>query len=370
LLSVRDLRTYFYTDDGVVKAVDGVGFRIAPAQTFAMVGESGCGKSLTALAMLGILPRGMKATGEVIFRGEDLLHADESRFRAVRGHEIAMVFQEPMTSLNPVLKVGYQIEEVINTHLAVSKKEAARMAVSLLRSLNIPSPEQRVREYPHQLSGGMRQRVMMAMAISCSPSLLIADEPTTALDVTIEAQLLSLMHDLQREFGMAIVFITHDLGVVAQVADKVAPTTALDVTIQAQILDLMRTLQAELGMGVLLITHDLGIIAENAETVAIMYAGRLVEQAPVAELFASPMHPYTIGLLNSVPAHRGTKLKPVRGLVPKPWELPAGCTFSDRCDFAIDACSAKEPDFIEVDTGHRSRCIRTEAAPWRNGNNK
>ncbi len=327
LLAVRNLNIHLdraASPGGSVSMVNSLSLDIPDGSIFGLAGESGCGKSLTALAMLGILPRGMKATGEVIFRGEDLLHADESRFRSVRGHEIAMVFQEPMTSLNPVLKVGYQIEEVINTHLAVSKKEAARMAVSLLRSLNIPSPEQRVREYPHQLSGGMRQRVMMAMAISCSPSLLIADEPTTALDVTIEAQLLKLI----------------------------------------------RGMRDEKGMSVLLITHDLGIIAENAETVAIMYAGRLVEQAPVAELFASPMHPYTIGLLNSVPAHRGTKLKPVRGLVPKPWELPAGCTFSDRCDFAIDACSAKEPDFIEVDTGHGSRCIRTESAPWRNGHNK
>jgi oligopeptide/dipeptide ABC transporter ATP-binding protein len=218
-----------------------------------------------------------------------------------------------------VLKVGYQIEEVINTHLAVSKREAAHMAVALLRELNIPSPEQRVKEYPHQLSGGMRQRVMMAMAIACSPTLLIADEPTTALDVTIEAQLLKLI----------------------------------------------RTMRDNKGMSVLLITHDLGIIAENAETVAIMYAGRLVEQAPVAELFNAPMHPYTQGLLGSVPAARGTKLTPVRGMVPKPWELPSGCTFSDRCDFVIDACGRAEPEFIEVGASHRSRCIRTAEAPWR-----
>ncbi len=301
--------------------VNSLSLDIPEGTIFGLAGESGCGKSLTALAMLGILPRGMKATGEVIFRGEDLLTADESRFRAVRGHEIAMVFQEPMTSLNPVLKVGYQIEEVINTHLAVSKKEAARMAVSLLRNLNIPSPEQRVKEYPHQLSGGMRQRVMMAMAISCGPSLLIADEPTTALDVTIEAQLLRLI----------------------------------------------RSMRDEKGMSVLLITHDLGIIAENAETVAIMYAGRLVEQARVEDLFASPMHPYTVGLLGSVPAARGTKLTPVRGLVPKPWDLPTGCTFSDRCDFTIPACKEAEPEFVEVaqaGRSHRSRCIRTSDAPW------
>ncbi len=307
-----------------INMVESLSLEIPEASVFGLAGESGCGKSLTALSILGILPRGMHATGEVSFKGRDLLKMDEKAFRSVRGHEISMVFQEPMTSLNPVLKVGYQIEEVINTHLAVSKKEAAHMAVSILRELNIPSPEQRVREYPHQLSGGMRQRVLMAMAIACSPSLLIADEPTTALDVTIEAQLLRVI----------------------------------------------RRLRDDKGMSVLLITHDLGIIAENAETVAIMYAGRLVEQAPVAELFRTSMHPYTVGLLGSVPARRGEKLKPVRGMVPKPWELPPGCTFSDRCDFAIDACKASEPEFIEVDTGHRSRCIRTDEAPWINGNNK
>jgi oligopeptide/dipeptide ABC transporter ATP-binding protein len=319
LLSVNDLSIRLERPEGPVEMVSGLSLDIPEGSVFGLAGESGCGKSLTALAVMGILPKGMHAKGSVMFGGEDLLALPEERLRDVRGNSISMVFQEPMTSLNPVLKVGYQIEEVINTHLAVTRQEAGRMAVSLLRELNIPSPEQRVKEYPHQLSGGMRQRVMMAMAIACSPSILIADEPTTALDVTIEAQLLNLL----------------------------------------------RSLRDQKDMSVLLITHDLGIIAENAETAAIMYAGRLVEKAPVEELFRRPLHPYTVGLLGSVPEKRGASLKPVRGMVPKPWELPSGCTFSDRCDYAVEACRTEEPMFEEAASGHLSRCIMAREAPWR-----
>ena len=301
-----------------VEMVSGLSLEIPKGSVFGLAGESGCGKSLTALAIMGILPQGMSVSGSVRLEGKELLDMPDEGLRRIRGNRISMVFQEPMTSLNPVLKVGYQIEEVINTHLAVSKEEASRMAVALLRELNIPSPGQRVREYPHQLSGGMRQRVMMAMAIACSPDLLIADEPTTALDVTIEAQLLKVIRELRNNKGM----------------------------------------------GVLLITHDLGIIAENAETVAIMYAGRIVEQAPVAALFEGPRHPYTVGLLGSVPESRGTPLTPIRGMVPKPGELPEGCAFSDRCDHTVDACHLAEPALEEAAPGHLSRCIRRQEAPW------
>lgn len=305
--------------------VDSLSLSIPEGAIFGLAGESGSGKSLTALAAMGILPRGMRATGQILYRGEDLLAMDEERLRSLRGSKISMVFQEPMTSLNPVLRVGYQIEEVINTHLQVSKSHAHGIAVGLLRELRIPSPEIRMREYPHQMSGGMRQRIMMAMAIACGPDMLIADEPTTALDVTVEAQLLALL----------------------------------------------RRMRKEKNMGVLLITHDLGIIAENAEAAAIMYAGRFVEIAPVTELFNRPMHPYTVGLLNSLPQTKGTALIPIPGSVPRPGFLPAGCAFSDRCSFVQPRCLEVLPGLTRIegaeesDLPHVSRCHRVAEAPWR-----
>jgi oligopeptide/dipeptide ABC transporter ATP-binding protein len=301
-----------------VTIVKDLSFSIPERMIYGLAGESGCGKSLTALALMGILPKTMHASGSIVFEGRELMGISEDEYREVRGSRMAMVFQEPMTSLNPVLRISYQIEEVINTHLKVTKKEAERISLGLLRAVRIPSPEIRMREYPHQLSGGMRQRVMMAMAIACSPALLVCDEPTTALDVTIEAQ----------------------------------------------ILDLIRSLREEKAMGVLLITHDLGVIAENADRVGIMYAGRLVEEAPVADIFRAPGHPYTAGLLASLPTARGKSLTPIPGNVPRPGELPEGCAFSDRCAYALDACRAAEPELTGT-LGHLTRCIRAEEAPWR-----
>ncbi len=270
---------------------------------------------------MGLLPQGMWAEGSITFNGNDILDATEQKLRSLRGSQVSMIFQEPMTSLNPVLRIGYQLEEVINAHLSVTRKEARRIALGLLRSVHIPAPEVRMREYPHQLSGGMRQRVMIAMAIACSPALLIADEPTTALDVTIEAQ----------------------------------------------ILELLRELSTQKNMAVLLITHDLGIIAENASHVAIMYAGRVVESAPVHELFERPLHPYTMGLLNSLPHGRGVPLKPIAGHVPKPGELPEGCKFSDRCTHVIPQCQTGEPELSSFETSseHLARCIRAGDIEWK-----
>lgn len=319
MLEVRGLNISLKTSSGAVNIVKDLDFSIAEGRIFGLAGESGCGKSLASLAVMGLLPQVMSASGSVKFKGRQLMGLGDGAMRSIRGAEMAMIFQEPMTSLNPVLRIGHQIEEVINAHLKVRKAEAERLAIGLLRAVRIPNPEIRAREYPHQMSGGMRQRVMMAMAIACSPSLLIADEPTTALDVTIEAQ----------------------------------------------ILDLIRELRDQKGMGVLLITHDLGVLSENADEVAIMYAGRLVEHAPVSALFSEPSHPYTLGLLSSLPEMRGAKLTPIRGNVPKPGRLPKGCKFSDRCDYAIDACAAEEPALVEVRGGHMSRCVRAGEAPWK-----
>ena len=320
LLDLTSLSIELGSAGGPVRIVSDLSLNIRQGEIYGLAGESGCGKSLTALAVMGILPDGMRATGSIRFRDRELLGMPESALRSLRGSEMAMIFQEPMTSLNPVLRVGYQIEETINTHLKVTGAEARRIAAGLLRSVHIPSPEIRMREYPHQLSGGMRQRVMMAMAIACSPALLIADEPTTALDVTIEAQILGLL----------------------------------------------RELRDTKGMGMLLITHDLGVIAENAERVAIMYAGRIVEEAPVRQLFAAPAHPYTVGLLDSLPGARGETLRPIPGFVPKPGQLPPGCKFSDRCAFVIDECRAGEPDLVSAgdDAEHTTRCLRAQDRPW------
>ncbi|MGC2062553.1 MAG: ABC transporter ATP-binding protein [Thermodesulfovibrionales bacterium] len=318
LLEVRDLSVTFRTDGSTIPAVTDLSFSIAESQIFGLAGESGCGKSMTALSIMGLLPQNATAAGSILFRGRDLLTLDRESIRQLRGREISMIFQEPMTSLNPVMTIGYQISEVLTTHLKLSKAAAMEQAIDLLRAVKIPSPEIRVREYPHQMSGGMRQRVMIAMAIACNPSLIIADEPTTALDVTI----------------------------------------------QAQILELIQRLRDERKMSILLITHDLGIIAENASRVGIMYAGRLMESAETGELFSNPRHPYTIGLLESIPQGRGIRLNPISGTVPRMDELPAGCVYSDRCSYVLPACKIKEPALLLIGQDHLSRCIRAGEIRW------
>ena len=316
LLRIKNLDIFLKTSSGPISVVSGLDLDIPKGMMFGLAGESGCGKSVTALSIMGILPQSMYAHGAIEFKGTDLLTLSAEELRRLRGNEMSMIFQEPMTSLNPVLRVGYQIGEVLRTHLRVTKKEALSITLGLMRAVHIPAPEHRVREYPHQMSGGMRQRIMMAMAIACSPGLLIADEPTTALDVTI----------------------------------------------QTQILDLLRGLKHDRDMSVFLITHDLGIIAENAEMVAIMYAGRIVEHAGVDNLFASPMHPYTRGLLDSLPHGRGEPLRPIPGSVPVPGALPSGCKFSDRCSIVIPECRKEEPPLKDtgesVNVPHLARCIR------------
>jgi oligopeptide/dipeptide ABC transporter ATP-binding protein len=318
LLTVKGLDISFGQRNKPVTVVSHLNFEINEAEVFGLVGESGCGKSLTALSIMGILPQNASASGEIIFKDHNLLTLDHESMRRLRGKEISMVFQEPMTSLNPVLTIGYQVAEVLLTHMNLSKRDAMAEAVELLKSVKIPSPEVRIKEYPHQMSGGMRQRVMIAMAIACKPSLLIADEPTTALDVTI----------------------------------------------QAQILDLLSSLRQARNMAMLLITHDLGIIAENAERAAVMYAGRVVEISRVTNLLHSPKHPYTVGLLESLPKTKGIPLKPIAGSVPKPNELPPGCKFSDRCPYMKHACQKEEPALREIAPGQFTRCIRSEEIEW------
>ena len=317
LLEVHELRTHFATEDGVAKAVDGVSFTIHAGQTLGMVGESGCGKSMTALSILRLVPSppGRIVGGQVLYQGHDLLALPEAEMRKVRGNEIAMIFQEPMTSLNPVFTIGDQIGEAIRLHQKTNRRETRDRAIEMLRLVEIPEPTRRIDEYPHQLSGGMRQRVMIAMALSCNPKLLIADEPTTALDVTI----------------------------------------------QAQILDLLAGLKEKLGMALLLITHDLGVVAEQVDDVVILYAGRIVERATVVELFARPLHPYTRGLLDSLPkvgAARGTRLQAIPGTPPPLTRLPSGCHFRDRCTLAIDECSWIDPPLEDKTPGHPAACIR------------
>ncbi|MCY3773630.1 MAG: ABC transporter ATP-binding protein [Gemmatimonadetes bacterium] len=313
ILRVHDLKTYFDTEGGVVRAVDGVSFEVEAGKTLGIVGESGCGKSMTAYSILGLIPQppGRIAGGEVFFEDRDLLKLSPRQIRGIRGNDIAMIFQEPMTSLNPVFTVGEQIAEAIRLHLGADRKDAWKRTVELLDLVDIPLPEERAAAYPHELSGGMRQRAMIAMAISCEPKLLIADEPTTALDVTI----------------------------------------------QAQILDVLRRLQAELGMGLVLITHDLGIVAEMASEVLVMYGGQVVEQADVKTLFGRPRHPYTRGLLASVPTmSSGTEeLSTIEGTVPDPVDFPAGCRFAPRCDFAVEPCRRPQT-LIDVEGRHTVRC--------------
>jgi oligopeptide/dipeptide ABC transporter ATP-binding protein len=314
LLSVRDLRTYFYTDGGVARSVDGVSFEIGAGETVGLVGESGCGKSVTALSLLRLIrpPGRIEAGSSIEFDGKDLVSLDEKSMRAIRGARIAMVFQEPMTALNPVFTVGDQIAEVVRVHKGGSKQEARQRAIEMLETVGIPSPRERVDDYPHQLSGGMRQRVVIAMALVMNPALVIADEPTTALDVTIQAQILELLRALQQKFGTSI----------------------------------------------LLITHDLGVVAETASRVIVMYGGEIVEEAPVRELFASAHHPYTEGLLNAMPqvGQDRERLATIPGTVPPPTAWPNGCRFHDRCPYAWDRCAAEHPPLYTIGGRHVSRC--------------
>jgi peptide/nickel transport system ATP-binding protein len=323
ILAVDDLRTWFFTRDGVVRAVDGVSFNVAPGETLAVVGESGCGKSVTALSVLRLIPSppGRIVSGAIRFAGRDLLGLTEAAMRDVRGNEISMIFQEPMTSLNPVLTIGRQIAETLTLHQGLDRKAALAKAVEMLRLVHIPEAERRIAEYPHQLSGGMRQRVMIAMALACNPKLLIADEPTTALDVTI----------------------------------------------QAQILDLMRELKHQIDAAIVLITHDLGVVAEMAQRVVVMYAGRKVEEASVGALFRRPLHPYTKGLLNSVPRlgasldrERAPRLVEISGTVPSLREPIPGCLFEARCAFATDICRRETPAFEEKEPAHFAACFHSD----------
>ena len=315
LLKITNLHTSFFTDAGEVKAVRGVSFSLEKGQTLGLVGESGCGKSVTALSIMRLVSfPGKIVKGEVFYKEQDLLKCSEDEMRKIRGAEIAMVFQEPMTSLNPVLTIGNQISEAISLHQNLNKREVIDKAIEMLKLVGIPSPEKRIKDYPHQMSGGMRQRAMIAMALSCNPSILIADEPTTALDVTIQAQILELIQGLQKKLDMAMILITHDLGVVAEAVDNVA----------------------------------------------VMYAGKIVEYADTKTLFEEPMHPYTVGLLNSLPTMEkdGGALKTIPGTVPGLLNLPAGCTFYDRCPKADSGCTEHEPELVEIKKEHLVACYK------------
>jgi peptide/nickel transport system ATP-binding protein/oligopeptide transport system ATP-binding protein len=315
LLEVRDLKTYFYTDDGTAKAVDGVSFSLKKGKVLGIVGESGCGKSVTSLSIMGLIDpvTGRNAGGHIFFHGQDLLEMKSRELQKIRGNQISMIFQEPMTSLNPVYTVGHQIDEAIMLHLGLNKKQARARTVDLLQKVGIPEARRRVDEYPHQLSGGMRQRVMIAMALSCNPELLIADEPTTALDVTIQAQILKLLRDIQQKLDMAIIIITHDLGVIAEMADEVA----------------------------------------------VMYAGQIVERAPREQLFNHPRHPYTQGLMGSIPdiTIDVNRLQVLDGLVPSLYGMPDGCRFAPRCKFAEEKCRAGVIPLRTLESGAEHRCI-------------
>jgi oligopeptide/dipeptide ABC transporter ATP-binding protein len=329
LLSVKDLKTYFYTEEGVVKAVDGVTYDVQEGETLALVGESGCGKSVSAMSILRLIPfpPGRIVDGEVLFDGEDILKMDDTEIRRVRGNRISMVFQEPMTSLNPVLTIGKQLTEAIELHLKLDKEAAVARAIQLLEMVGVAEAERRVNDYPHQFSGGMRQRVMIAMAMACNPRLLIADEPTTALDVTIQAQVLEVMARLSREFGTAVIIITHNLGVVARYADRVN----------------------------------------------VMYAGKIIETSTAEKVYADPRHPYTLGLLNSVPRldqATGEKLIPIEGLPPDLGHLPPGCAFYPRCTYRVDKCKEEYPPLVMVAENHYAACWVdvTKGKPSDNGN--
>ena len=317
LLEIKGLKTYFFSDEGVSRAVDGVDLRLHRGETLGIVGESGCGKSVTALSIMRLIPEppGRITAGEILLDGQNLLELPADRMRRIRGNRISMIFQEPMTSLNPVYTIGNQIAEAVRLHQKLSPQDALNRSLDMLKLVGIPAPERRLHEFPHQLSGGMRQRAMIAMALACNPALLIADEPTTALDVTI----------------------------------------------QAQILDLMGDLKAHLSTAIILITHDLGVIAESAARVAVMYAGKVVEEADVIRIFETPRHPYTVGLLQSIPRidrrqARKVRLKEIKGIVPIPSRLPTGCAFHPRCPEAMEICPREAPHLKTVADGHQVRC--------------
>jgi oligopeptide/dipeptide ABC transporter ATP-binding protein len=313
VLRVDGLKTHFKTQDGSVKAVDGIDFHVNQSRTLGIVGESGCGKSVTSLSIMRLLPRnGRNVAGKILLEGRDLLQLPEDEMRAIRGNDVAMIFQEPMTSLNPVFTCGEQVAEAIRQHMKMNDREAKEQAVELFRLVGIPGPERRVKNYPHELSGGMRQRVMIAMALSCDPKLLIADEPTTALDVTI----------------------------------------------QAQILELLRGIQEQKKMAIMLITHDLGVIAEMAQDVVVMYAGKIVERGTVEQIFEKPLHPYTQGLLASIPGRgtKGKRLNVITGTVPHPFNLPPGCLFAPRCPHAFEKCPTAFPALMDQGEGHQAAC--------------
>ena len=319
LLEIQDLATHFFTQDGVVKAVDGISYTLDEGEVLGIVGESGCGKSVSALSIMRLVadPPGRIVNGSVVFEGEDLLQVDDAEMRNIRGNRIAMVFQEPMTSLNPVLTIGRQLTETLELHQRMNKSQATDRAVELLSLVGIPDAGPRLRDYPHQFSGGMRQRVMIAMALSCNPRLIIADEPTTALDVTIQAQILELMLDLSTQYGTAMIIITHNLGVVARYASRVI----------------------------------------------VMYAGKIIETGTAREIYHNPKHPYTLGLLNSVPRLDETmrvKLEAIEGLPPDLVDLPVGCSFAPRCKFAYDRCTQETPQLVEALADHYSACWRAE----------
>ena len=320
LLEVKNLATHFFTQEGVVKAVDDISYSVEEGEVVGIVGESGCGKSVGAMSIMRLVasPPGRIVGGEVLFEGEDLVQADDDRLRAIRGNRISMVFQEPMTSLNPVLTVGRQLTETLELHMNMNKTESRERAAKLLEMVGIPDSDRRLNDYPHQFSGGMRQRVMIAMALSCDPKLIIADEPTTALDVTIQAQILELMQDLSKELGTALIIITHNLGVVARYADRVI----------------------------------------------VMYAGKIVETASAVDLYQNPRHPYTLALLNSVPRldsnEERVRLDAIDGLPPNLGDLPVGCNFAPRCRFATDECLVDDPELKSVSSNHFSACIRSE----------
>ena len=320
LLSVQNLTTKFRTDDGIITAVDDVSFDMDPGETLCIVGESGSGKSVTALSLMRLIPKSnglIDSSSQIVLEGQDLLQLGQDDMRDWRGDRIAMIFQEPMTALNPVYTIGEQIAEVFRIHRGMSKKEAIKASIGILEQVKIPDAHQRVHEYPHQMSGGMRQRVLIAMALACKPTLLIADEPSTALDVTVQAQILKLMKDLQKQLNTAILFITHDLGVVAEIADRVL----------------------------------------------VMYAGQVIERATVTEIYRNPLHPYTKGLLQSIPTLDSTpkeELSTIEGVVPSLADLPSGCRFHDRCPFAEDACTKQTPQSRELSPGHFVSCLRAE----------
>ncbi|MDD5636589.1 MAG: ABC transporter ATP-binding protein [Atribacterota bacterium] len=313
VLQVKNLKTHFFTENGIVKAVDGVDFEVYQGETLGLVGESGCGKSVTAFSIVRLLDYpGKTVEGQIVFKGDDLLKKSDNQMRKIRGKEIAMIFQEPMTSLNPVFSIGYQISESLKIHYKMSNQEARNKAIDLLEKVGIPIPQQRVDEYPHQLSGGMRQRAMIAMALACDPILLIADEPTTSLDVTIQAQILDLMKNLLQQFNSSLIMITHDLGVIAEIADRIA----------------------------------------------VMYAGKIVEYADTRSIFFSPLHPYTFGLLTSIPRLDLDleKLESIPGIVPDPLHFPLGCKFHPRCIFATEKCKKEEPLLERIEDNHMIRC--------------